>query len=206
VDLQAAGADFAVGCGYKYLNGGPGAPAFAFMAWRWHAQACSPLAGWFGHREPFAFAPEYAPALDASQLQCGTPPILSLLALEAGVELMAALDGAALRRKSLALTALFMARVQPLLDTHGFGLLTPHAAQRRGSQVSLRHAQAWPICQALIEAGVVGDFRTPDILRLGFAPAYVRHVDAWDAAERLREIMDGHIWQHARFRTRRRVT
>jgi kynureninase len=206
VDLQAAGADFAVGCGYKYLNGGPGAPAFAFMARRWHAQACSPLAGWFGHREPFAFAPEYAPAPGAAQLQCGTPPILSLLALEAGVELMAALDGTALRRKSLALTALFMARVQPLLDTHSFGLLTPHAARRRGSQVSLRHAQAWPICQALIEAGVVGDFRTPDILRFGFAPAYVRHVDAWDAAERLREIMRTDIWQHARFRARRRVT
>jgi kynureninase len=206
LDLRAADADFAVGCGYKYLNGGPGAPAFAFMARRWHAQARSPLSGWFGHREPFAFAPGYVPATDAAQLQCGTPPILSLLALEAGVETMAALDIAALRHKSLALTALFMDRVQPLLDEHGFGLLTPRAPQQRGSQVSLRHAHAWPICQALIEAGVVGDFRAPDILRFGFAPAYLRHVDVWDAAERLREIMDRDIWQHARFQTRRRVT
>jgi kynureninase len=157
-------------------------------------------------REPFAFDADYQPAADATQLQCGTPPILSLLALEAGVETMAALDGTALRHKSLALTALFMARVQPLLDTRGFELLTPRAPQRRGSQVSLRHADAWPICQALIEAGVVGDFRTPDILRFGFAPAYVRHVEVWDAAERLCEIMDRDIWQHARFRTRRRVT
>ena len=167
VDLEAAQADFAVGCGYKYLNGGPGAPAFAYLARRWHAQARSPLTGWFGHRDPFAFAPDYAPAAAAGQLQCGTPPILSLLALDVGVQLLAGLDGAALRAKSLALTDLFIARCLPWLGEHGLELVTPQAHAQRGSQVSLRHARAWPICQALIESGVVGDFRAPDILRLG---------------------------------------
>jgi kynureninase len=206
VDLGAADADFAVGCGYKYLNGGPGAPAYAYLARRWHAQARSPLAGWFGHRDPFAFVPDYTPATDAAQLQCGTPPILSLLALEVGVRLLASLDGAALRAKSLALTDLFIARCTPWLAAHGFELITPLVHAQRGSQLSLRHPQAWAICQALIEAGVVGDFRAPDILRLGFAPAYLRYVDAWDAAERLRQIMDGGFWQDARFNARRRVT
>ncbi|MES0875219.1 kynureninase [Sinimarinibacterium thermocellulolyticum] len=206
VDLAAANADFAVGCGYKYLNGGPGAPAYAYMARRWHAEARSPLAGWFGHHEPFAFRPDYTPAAGATQLQCGTPPILSLVALAAGVDLMAGLDAAALRRKSLALTDLFIARCQPWLAEHGFELLTPLAHEQRGSQVSLRHARAWPICQALIELGVIGDFRAPDILRLGFAPAYLRHVDAWDAAERLHQIMRDGFWQDARFETRRQVT
>ncbi|MFC4250306.1 kynureninase [Sinimarinibacterium flocculans] len=206
VDLEAAQADFAVGCGYKYLNGGPGAPAFAYLARSWHAQARSPLTGWFGHREPFAFAPDYAPATAAGQLQCGTPPILSLLSLDVGVQLLAGLDGAALRAKSLALTDLFIARCLPWLGEHGLELVTPQAHAQRGSQVSLRHARAWPICQALIESGVVGDFRAPDILRLGFAPAYLRHVDAWDAAERLHAIMRAGIWQDARFDRQRRVT
>jgi kynureninase len=206
VDLGGDEVDLAVGCGYKYLNGGPGAPAFAFVARRWHSAFESPLSGWMGHAAPFEFGPRYEAARGASRLLCGTPPILSLAALECGVASVARAGVAPLRRKSMALTDLFVRLVQQECGGFGFELASPREAERRGSQVSLRHAQGHAIVQALAERGVIGDFRTPDVLRFGFAPAYVRFVDAWDAAAALRAVMEGEEWRRPEFQAPRQVT
>lgn len=204
--LDADGADFAVGCGYKYLNGGPGAPAFLYVARRWQGQATSPLSGWFGHAQPFAFEPDYRPAPDIAQALCGTPPILGLSALEVGIEQFEGVDLAQLRAKSLALGELCIGLVESRLAGQGFSLASPREAARRGSQVCWRHPEAWPICQALIARGVVGDFRAPDILRFGFTPLYLRHVDVWDAVEQLDQVMTSGEWRQARFQARSKVT
>lgn len=204
--LDADGADFAVGCGYKYLNGGPGAPAFLYVAQRWQGRAQSPLSGWFGHARPFAFEPGYAPAAGIAQALCGTPPILSLTALEVGIAQFADVDMATLRAKSLALGEQFIALVETRVAGQGFRLASPRESARRGSQVCWQHAQAWPICQALIARGVVGDFRAPDIVRFGFAPLYVRHADVWDAVEHLVQVMARSEWRHAQFQARNKVT
>jgi len=206
VDLDASGADLAVGCGYKYLSGGPGAPAFAFVARRWHSAFESPLSGWMGHADPFAFGPRYQPAPGMARLLCGTPPILSLAALECGVETVARAGIARLRRKSVALTDLFVRLVEQECGGFGFTLASPREAERRGSQVSLRHPEGQAIVRALIARGVVGDFRTPDILRFGFAPAYLRFTDAWDAVAALRGVMENHEWQRPEHQARGRVT
>jgi len=195
VDLDGCEADLAVGCGYKYLNGGPGAPAFAFVARRWHPDLETPLSGWMGHAAPFEFGPRYEPAPGVSRLLCGTPPILSLAALECGVETIAGAGIARLRRKSQALTDLFVRLVEQECGGFGLTLASPREAGRRGSQVSLRHPEGDAIVQALIARGVIGDSRTPDILRFGFAPAYVRFTDAWDAVAALRAVMEGREWQ-----------
>jgi kynureninase len=193
--VAADGADFAVGCGYKYLNGGPGAPAFLYIARRWQSQVVSPLSGWFGHAQPFAFGPDYLPAAGILRAACGTPPILGLTALEAGLDTMADVPMTALREKSLALSGAFIALADARLAAQGFSLVSPRADSRRGSQVCLRHADAWPICQALIARGVIGDFRTPDILRFGFTPLYTRHVDVWDAIEQIVAVMGSGEWR-----------
>ena len=206
VDLDASGADLAVGCGYKYLSGGPGAPAFAFVARRWHSAFESPLSGWMGHADPFAFGPRYQPAPGVARLLCGTPPILSLAALECGVETVARAGIARLRRKSVALTDLFVRLVEQECGGFGFTLASPREAERRGSHVSLRHPEGQAIVRALIARGVVGDFRTPDILRFGFAPAYLRFTDAWDAVAALRGVMENHEWQRPEHQARGRVT
>ncbi len=206
VDLAGAEADLAVGCGYKYLNGGPGAPAFAFVARRWHPTFETPLSGWMGHAAPFAFGPRYEPAPGVARLLCGTPPVLSLAALECGVLTIARAGIPRLRRKSLALTDLFVRLVEQECDGFGFALASPREAERRGSQVSLRHPEGYAIVQALIARGVIGDFRTPDILRFGFAPAYVRFADAWDAALALRAVMENREWQRPEFQAPRKVT
>ncbi|ODS60942.1 MAG: kynureninase, partial [Erythrobacter sp. SCN 68-10] len=166
VDLHAAGADFAVGCGYKYLCGGPGAPAFAFVAERHHADLRQPLTGWFGHAAPFAFSDDYAPAPGIERLQCGTPPVLGLTALEVGVDLIAEIGVERLHAKSRALSEFFL----ECLGTLGVALelASPVASDQRGSQLSFRHPEAYALCQALIARGVIGDFRAPDVLRLGF--------------------------------------
>ena len=197
VDLNAAGADFAVGCGYKYLNGGPGAPAFAFIHKKHHNRVRTPLAGWFGHVKPFAFTPHYTAAADASQALVGTPPILSLAALEVGVDLMLEASMEAVRAKSIALTDLFIALVEQ--ELRGFTLVSPRDSAVRGSQVSLQHEQAWPICQALIAKGVIGDFRTPDLLRFGFAPLYVSYTEVWVAVAILKDIMKTGLWERPEF-------
>jgi kynureninase len=205
VDLNGAGADFAVGCGYKYLNGGPGAPSFLYVAAR-HQGARQPLAGWLGHAAPFAFNGRYRPAPGIARFQCGTPPILSLAALEAGVDGFADVTTAELRAKSLRLTALFIAAAEQACGGLGLSLLSPRDGACRGSQVSLRHAHAYPVMQALIARGIIGDFRAPDILRFGFAPLYVRHVDAWDAAQALGELLRTRAWDRPEHHVRAVVT
>ncbi len=213
VDLDAARADFAVGCGYKYLNGGPGATAFLYVARRHHDAATQPLSGWLGHAAPFDFVPEYRPAPGIGRFQCSSPPILSTIATEAGIETLRQADTlggmAALRAKSLALTDLFIARVETLCAGLGLRLVTPREHARRGSQVSFAMddgLQAYAVVQALIARGVIGDFRAPDILRFGFAPAYLRAVDAWDAAEHLAQVLRGGEWNTPRFLQRKAVT
>ena len=223
LDLHAAQADFAVGCGYKYLNGGPGAPAFVWVHPR-HTDRCwQPLAGWWGHEAPFAFTPDYRPASGITRYQCGTQPILSLTALDCGLDSVLAAEPMGgmdtLRRKSLALTGLFIRLVRTRLHGHGFGLATPEAEALRGSQVSLTRGEgAYAIVQALIARGVVGDFRagdpatgpertaTPDILRFGFTPLYTGYADVWHAVEQLREVMESGEWRQARFAQRQAVT
>jgi kynureninase len=206
VDLTAAGADFAVGCGYKYLNGGPGAPAFVWVAPRHQERFQQPLSGWLGHAEPFAFAPHYRPAPGIGRYACGTPPVLSLAALEAGVDLLLGVEPAALREKSLRLTDIFIGAVEQEAAGLGLALLTPREGARRGSQASFRHAAGWPVMQALIARGVIGDFRAPDILRFGFAPLYTRFVDAWDAAAALADILKTGAWDRPEFHQRAAVT
>ena len=206
LDLAGANVDFAVGCGYKYLNGGPGAPAFFHVAAR-HADAfVQPLAGWFGHEEPFAFAPDYRPAPGAARYLCGTPPVLAMAALDAALELWDAVDMARLRAKSLALTDAFIATVETLCPDMGLELVTPRDPARRGSQVSFRHPQGHAVMQALIARGVIGDFRAPDILRFGFTPLYTRFTDVFDAADILREVLETRAYSRPEFQIRTRVT
>jgi kynureninase len=205
VALGSIGADFAVGCGYKYLNGGPGAPAFLFIAQRHQAHIRPPLSGWMGHAAPFAFDLDYRPAAGIARNLCGTPAILGLAALEVGVDLMLEVDLAALRAKSIALGAEFAALVEQCCPGR-FELASPRDPAARGSQISLRHPQGHAIVQALIARGVVPDFRAPDILRFGFAPLYLRHVDIWDAVAQLADIMQSGAWDAPEFRHRAAVT
>ncbi|MGB0632813.1 MAG: kynureninase [Alphaproteobacteria bacterium] len=206
VDLNAAAADFAVGCGYKYLNGGPGAPAFLFVAEKHHAEARQPLSGWMGHAAPFAFEDSYRPADGIARHLAGTPGILGLAALEQGLDLFLEADMAAIRHKSVLLTEAFIALVEQECAGHGFSLVTPRDAALRGSQVSFRHPDGYPIMQALIARGVIGDFRTPDILRFGFAPLYVRFRDAWTAVSHLSDIMESGDWDRPEFKQKAAVT
>jgi len=204
--LAADDADLAVGCGYKFLNGGPGAPAFLYVAPRLQAGLQSPLTGWLGHAEPFAFDPAYRPAEGIARAVVGTPHVLSLAALEVGVDLMLQAPMAELRAKSVRLADLFMALVAQECGGDGFVQLTPTNAARRGSQVSFAHPAGYAIMQALIERGVIGDFRAPDVLRFGLAPLYVRYVDVWDAVSVLRDVMYRGAWKGEQFAVRRAVT
>ena len=199
LQLSDCTVDFAVGCGYKYLNGGPGAPAFAYAAERLQADLRSPLSGWFGHARPFAFEPDYEAAGGIRSLQCGTPPVLSMSALEIGVDLMLEAPLQALREKSLALGDVLMGLVDQELAGCGFELITPRVHAQRGSQISLRHPQAWPLSQALIARGVIGDFRAPDVLRFGLAPLYVSYQDVWRAVAQLRELIRSGDWNRPEF-------
>ncbi|MBL8836737.1 MAG: kynureninase [Alphaproteobacteria bacterium] len=206
VDLAAAGADLAVGCGYKYLNGGPGAPAFLYVAERHQREFVQPLTGWLGHAAPFAFETGYRPAAGIARGICGTPPVLSLAALEIGVDGLLRFDMAAIRAKSLALGDLFIRRVEARCAGRGLALATPRDHGVRGSQVSFTHADGYPVMQALIARGVIGDFRAPDILRFGFTPLYLRYVDVWDAAEILADVLETRAWDRPEFHARAAVT
>jgi kynureninase len=211
VHLQRDGADFAVGCGYKYLNGGPGAPAFVWVHPQHADRFWQPLSGWMGHAAPFAFTPHYEAANGIARYLCGTPPVLSLAALECGVQTVLAAEPlggmAALRRKSLALADLFMQLVQERCAGHGLRCITPREHAQRGSQVSLTRGEGgYAIVQALIARGVVGDFRAPDVLRFGFTPLYTRFVDVWMAVEHLYQVLDTQEWQQARFNKKAAVT
>ena len=204
VDLNGCEADFAVGCGYKYLNGGPGAPAFAYVAERHHSSLAQPLTGWMGHARPFEFLDDYAPAPGTDRLLCGTPPILALAALEVGVDLIAEIGVERLFAKSQALSEFF----RECLSERGIALelVSPEDPERRGSHLSFRHENAYALSQALIARGVVGDFRDPDILRLGFAPAYLRFEDMAGAARALADILDTGEWKRPEFSERSAVT
>ncbi len=199
VDLSAAGADFAVGCGYKYLNGGPGAPAYLYIARRHQEVAALPLTGWLGHAQPFAFEDAYRPAPGIRKARVGTPPILSLAALEIGVDLVAEAGMAALRAKSMRQTGLFATLMEQEAGTFGFRTVTPSDPARRGSQVSFAHDSAWPIVQALGAWGVIGDFRAPDILRFGIASLYTNYADLWDAVAQVRQVMAERAWDRPEF-------
>ena len=217
VDLNGARADFAVGCGYKYLNGGPGAPAFVWVTPKHTDRFWQPLTGWWGHAAPFEFTPDYQPATGITRYQCGTQPILSLTALDTGLNVFLEAEKlggmTALRHKSLALTSLFMQLVKTQLAGHGFGIATPEQEELRGSQVSLTRTEgAYAIVQALIARGVIGDFRAgdgkqhPDILRFGLTPLYLGYADVWQAVRHLKEVMDSQEWQQARFSQKQAVT
>jgi len=206
VDLNGAGADLAVGCGYKYLNGGPGAPAFLFVAERHQARLQSPLTGWMGHAAPFQFGDDYQPAEGVSRFLCGTPSVLATLALEVGVDQFDGTDMATANAKGQQLCSLFIDLVEERCAGFGLTLVTPRDASARGSHVSFAHPDAYPIMQALIERGVIGDFRAPDILRCGFTPLYVGFEDVWRAVEILHEVLATEVWREDRFQTRGRVT
>jgi kynureninase len=196
--------DFAVGCTYKYLNGGPGSPAFIAVAKAHQAAARHPLSGWWGHAAPFAFDRDFRPDAGIKRFLCGTPPIISLRGVEAALDALDGVDIAALRRKSLALTELFMARVAALLP--GLEIMTPRQPALRGSQVAVAFEHGYSTIQAMIARGVVGDFREPDVMRFGFAPLYLRLSDVWDAAGILADCVRGEPWRDPRYSQRLAVT
>jgi kynureninase len=200
LDLAAAKADFAVGCGYKYLNGGPGAPAFLQVARHHQDGVAMPLTGWLGHAAPFAFEPSFRPATGIERARVGTPPVISLAALEVGVDLVLEASIAALRAKSIRQTELFAALAAQELDGFGFALASPGDPAQRGSQICLRHEHGWPIMRALIAERVVGDFRAPDILRFGFTPLYIGFAELWDAVAALKRVMIERLWDRPEHR------
>ncbi len=196
VDLTAANADFAIGCSYKYLNGGPGAPAFVYCPKRYQDKVRQPLTGWLGHSDPFAFSLDYTPDTGIRSFQCGTPPVLSYAPLEASLDVWEQTSMSTVRAKSLRLTSYFIACVDVFAATHGLTLATPRDESRRGSQVSWSHPEGFRIMKAMIDRGIIGDFRAPDILRFGFTPLYTSFDEVWRAAETLRDIMQTGAWQH----------
>lgn len=204
VDLAGAGADFAVGCTYKYLNGGPGAPAFIYVAPQHAATARPALSGWMGHEAPFAFDPSYRPGAGVERMRVGTPPVIALAALDAALDVWDAVEMTDIRRTSIALCELFIGLVEaqcPMLE-----LASPRDGNRRGSQVSFRHSQGYAIMQALIDRGVIGDFRAPDVLRFGFTPLYIGEAEVRGAVAVLKQVMDGGLWDRPDYHRKAMVT
>jgi kynureninase len=206
VDLTGAHADFALGCTYKYLNGGPGAPAFLYVRPDLQNKVTPPLAGWWGHAAPFAFDLDYRPAPGIVRNQCGTQPILSMVALDAALDVWDDVDMNALRGKSVALCKMFIDLAEARCGKHDVRLAGPRDMERRGSHVSLHCPEGYAAMQALIASNVVGDFRAPDMIRFGFTPLYTRFADVWDAVDRLAGILDHRLWDTPQFRSRRAVT
>jgi kynureninase len=206
VALNADDVDLAVGCGYKYLNGGPGAPAYLYISRALQSAMQSPLSGWMGHADPFAFDREYAPAEGIRAQLTGTPPILSVAALEVAVDLWLRVDQAEVRRKSVALGDLFIRLVDDTCAGLGLTVASPRDGRLRGSQVSIRHGQAYRVMRALIDRGVIGDFRTPDLMRFGLAALYTRYTDIYDAVDALRDVLIQSAWQRPEYASRMTVT
>ena len=206
LDLNGNGAELAVGCGYKYLNGGPGAPAFLYVAEHLQERLIPSLRGWMGHAAPFAFTDDFIPAPGMSRFLAGTPPMLSLLALESGVESFEGADMGAIWSKSVALFDLFARLVEERCSGHGLECISPSDPDRRGSHISYRHPHAFELCQALIDAGVIGDFRAPDVIRFGITPLYLGYEDIWEAVQRIRTILESGSWRDPRFAVRGKVT
>ncbi len=206
IALGDADADFAVGCTYKYLNGGPGAPAFCWVHPRHHDRFVSPLTGWWGHARPFAMESSFSPAAGITKAMCGTPPIVSLALVECGLAIAERADLQLVRDKSLALGELMIALVAERCGAHPLELVTPRAPAARGSHLSFAHPDGFAVMQALIDRGVVGDYREPDVLRFGLTPLYLGFTDIWDAVEILRDVLDRRAWDQPRFHHRPAVT
>lgn len=202
VDLNGVGADLAVGCGYKYLNGGPGAPAFLFVARRHHGYLRTPIYGWMGHAHAFDFVDRYEPAGGVQQFLCGSPPTLGLAALETGVDLAIEAGIPRVSEKSRTLSDFFITLVETRCAGHGLKLVTPRQSKERGSHVSFTHPSGYPIMQALIARGVIGDFRAPDVIRFGLPALYTRYEDVWHAVEALRRILESDCWRDEKYSVR----
>jgi kynureninase len=205
IDLNGTGCDLAVGCGYKYLNGGPGAPAFIYVAERLQDELVNPLQGWMGHAEPFAFSDDYRPAGGILRFLTGTPSILGMAALDAGIGTFDGISMADVQAKSRRLSQLFVEEVEARCGSE-VRLASPRDPARRGSHVVMAHPEGYAVVQALIARGVIGDFRMPDLMRFGFTPLYTRFQDVVRAAEILGEIVDSREWDQPRFKTRAKVT
>jgi len=199
VDLDGSNADFAVGCTYKYLNGGPGSPAFLYVAERHQDAARQPLTGWWGHAAPFAFERDYRPSGGIRKFLCGTQPILSMRGVQYALDTQGDLAIEAIRAKSLSLTRLFIELTDPIRDRHGIELMTPRDDAIRGSQVALGFEHGFAVVKAMIGRSVIGDFRAPDIMRFGFSPLYLSHADVWEAAEVLAECLDARVWEDPQY-------
>ena len=206
VQLEAANADFALGCTYKYLNGGPGAPAFLYVKPELQDRVQPPLSGWWGHAAPFAFDLDYRPAPGIIRNQCGTQPMLSMAALDAALDVWDDVDMQVLRTKSLALCKTFIDLVESRLSAHGVTVEGPRDMNARGSHVSIHHPQGYAVMQALIAANVVGDFRAPDMMRFGFTPLYTSFAEVWDAVDIMARILDGQEWNQPQFLAKKAVT
>lgn len=206
VDVVGSAADFAVGCTYKYLNGGPGSPAFIWAHPRHQDRLWQPLSGWWGHARPFAMEDSYAPAPGIARFLCGTQPILSVALVECGLDICIAAATTLLREKSLALTDLFISLVAARCGGHPLELITPLDHARRGSHVSYVHPEGHAVMQALIARGIIGDYREPGVLRFGITPLYLGHLDVWHAVDALFDILDNRLWDSPEFHTREKVT
>jgi kynureninase len=205
-NLEAVNADFAVGCTYKYLNGGPGSPAFAYVHPRLQNEVMPALVGWWGHAAPFEFAQNFEPASGIIRMQCGTQPILSMQALDAAMDVWADVEMVDVYAKAQKMCALYVELVEARCSKHGVQLFGGRDFSKRGGHVSLRHEHSYSIVQALISRRVIGDFRAPDMMRFGFAPLYNSYADVWDAVEHLRQVLDERLWDVAAFRERKAVT
>ncbi|MBB1623723.1 kynureninase [Achromobacter sp. UMC71] len=206
VDLNGSDADYAVGCTYKYLNGGPGAPAFIWVAPRHIQDFWQPLSGWWGHQRPFDMTVAYEPAGGIRRYLCGTQPIVSLAMVECGLDVAREADMADVRKKSLALADLFIALIEERCAGHPLTLVTPRNHAERGSHVSLRHPNGYEVMQALIARGLIGDYREPEVLRFGLTPLYFGYADVWDAVEILKDVLDSRAWDKPEFKQRSAVT
>ncbi|CAH2777818.1 MAG: Kynureninase (EC [uncultured Paraburkholderia sp.] len=206
VDLNGVGADYAVGCTYKYLNGGPGSPAFVWVPKRHQNDFAQPLSGWWGHAAPFEMDPTYRPDPGVGRYLCGTQPMVSMALVECGLDVFLQTDMQAIRRKSLALTDLFIELVEKRCSEFPLKLVTPRAHSQRGSHASFEHPHGYEVMQALIARGVIGDYREPHVLRFGFTPLYTRFVDVWDAVETLRDVLARETWRAPEFAARGAVT
>ena len=206
LDLNRAEADFAVGCGYKFLNGGPGAPAYIYVAEALQDKVQPVLSGWMGHARPFDFADGYEPAPGIDRNLCGTPGVLGMAAFEKALDAFADVDMEEVRRKSMQLGDLFIDLVEDQCADYGFEVISPHDASMRASQVSITHPHGYAIMQALIAKGVIGDYRDPEVMRFGITPLYLRFSDIWDAAQLLRGIMEKDTWRRPEYSERQLVT
>ncbi|WP_309133134.1 kynureninase [Brevibacterium sp.] len=206
IDLAGAGADMAVGCTYKFLNGGPGSPAFIWVAEALQDRFTQPLSGWWSHENPFEMSPEYTPAAGSRRYLTGTQGIVSMSVAEVGLDIFGRVDMAAVRAKSLQLSDAFIELVEARLSDHPIEIVTPREHEHRGSQVSIAHPEGFAVMSALIERGIIGDYREPSVLRFGLTPLYLGFAEVWDTVEALRDILDNHLWDAPQHKVRGAVT